>query len=260
MPAIIRDSNRELSGPCCPPKPGIKELHKIHRKLPPRCLHNDDPDVLQDEAGIAFNDEITNGYIYDDLRFGANIGEPGHFTQICPPEVFILPEESSLQECVPVMSSPCISRQIDCIPCTPVPCNPTPRPICPAACPPGPAGPPGSPGSPGTSTIEEITAIEDLPAFSVIIATGKIADSSDTTHQGRVIGITLGSILSGAVGQFVSEGTVENPAWSWTPGDILFLNETSISITPPAIGFSQQVAVAETSTSIFFDLEAPVLL
>jgi hypothetical protein len=255
MLPIIRDFNGEFSGSCCPPKPGIKELHRVHRKLPPRCLDNDDQDVLQDEAGFAFNDEITNGYIYDDLRFGANIGEPGQFMHICTPEVFTLPEQSP--ECVPIIMSPCNPRQVECGSCNPPPCHPVPRPICPAVCPPGPTGPPGPPG---TSTIEEITAAEDLPAFTVIVATGKVANSSDASHQGRVIGITLGAILSGQTGQFISEGTVENPAWSWTPGDILFLNGTSISTTPPILGFSQQVAVAETSTAIFFDLEAPVLL
>jgi len=65
---IIRDIDEEFSGDCCPPKPGIKELHRIHRTLPKRVLHNSDPDVLQDEAGFPILDEQTGGFIYDDLK------------------------------------------------------------------------------------------------------------------------------------------------------------------------------------------------
>jgi hypothetical protein len=64
---IIKDPNQELSESCCPPKPGIKELHKIHRMLPRRHLHNSDPEVLQDEAGLPILDEQTAGFIYDDI-------------------------------------------------------------------------------------------------------------------------------------------------------------------------------------------------
>jgi hypothetical protein len=72
--SVIRDSEGEFSGPCCPPKPGVKELHRIHRKLPPFSLKNDDLDVLQDEAGSPILDEQTNGFVYDDLRLGAVLG------------------------------------------------------------------------------------------------------------------------------------------------------------------------------------------
>jgi hypothetical protein len=68
MNPIIRDENQEVSESCCPPKAGIKELHRVPRTLPPRRLHNSDPEVLQDEAAIPILDEITDGYIYDDLR------------------------------------------------------------------------------------------------------------------------------------------------------------------------------------------------
>jgi len=246
MIPIIRDISGEFSGPCRPPRPGIKELHRIHRRLPPQSLQNDDQDVLQDEIGEPILDEQTAGFIYDDLRFGAAIGEPGQFKKVTPVEIFILPENSPLSE--------------DCIPRQPIPCNPIPSMPCPTVCPPGPAGPPGPPGAPGTSTIEEVAATENLPAFAVILATGVVANSSNVTHQGRVIGITLEAILSGAVGPFISEGAVENSAWAWMPGDRLFLNGTSISTTPPVTGFSQQVATAETPTTIFFDLGPPVLL
>lgn len=64
---IIRDTS-EVAGPCCPPKTGLKELHRVHRTLPPFILENNDPEVLQDEAGGPIRDEITNGFIYDNLK------------------------------------------------------------------------------------------------------------------------------------------------------------------------------------------------
>jgi hypothetical protein len=67
LPLII-DPDKDLSGPCCPPKPGLKELHRIHRTLPPRNLLNNDEEFLQDETGRPILDEITNNFIYDNLK------------------------------------------------------------------------------------------------------------------------------------------------------------------------------------------------
>lgn len=64
---IIRDDNKDYSEDC-PCKGGLKELHRIHRTLPPIVISNEDADVLQDEAGAAVNDETDNGFIFDDLR------------------------------------------------------------------------------------------------------------------------------------------------------------------------------------------------
>lgn len=65
---VIRDTG-DFSGRC-KTKAGVKVLHRIHRTLPPFILHNEDPEVLQDESGAAILDETTNGYIYDTLRNG----------------------------------------------------------------------------------------------------------------------------------------------------------------------------------------------
>lgn len=67
---IIRDTSQELSGPCCPRPGGLKELHRIHRDLPPWILQNNDEEVLQDEFGAPILDEQTGGFIYDDLKNG----------------------------------------------------------------------------------------------------------------------------------------------------------------------------------------------
>lgn len=63
---IINDS--ELSGRCCPKPAGLKELHKIPRTLVRPTINTSSEEVLQDEAGFAVLDEITNNFIYDDLK------------------------------------------------------------------------------------------------------------------------------------------------------------------------------------------------
>lgn len=65
FPKIV-DPNEDLSGPCI--RPGAtKELHQVPRQpvLPPITTQNPD-DVLLDEAGIPFRDEVTNQFMYDD--------------------------------------------------------------------------------------------------------------------------------------------------------------------------------------------------
>lgn len=64
----IRDNAGDNASPCCPRPGGTKELHKIHRTLPPRPVDFDADDVLLDEDGIPFLDEQTATTIFDDLK------------------------------------------------------------------------------------------------------------------------------------------------------------------------------------------------
>jgi hypothetical protein len=63
---IINDEN--LSSNCCPRPAGLKELHKIPRSLPRPHVDTSSEEILQDEAGLGVRDEITNNFIYDDLK------------------------------------------------------------------------------------------------------------------------------------------------------------------------------------------------
>lgn len=64
LPVLIDAS---LSGECIH-QAGIPQLDRIHRTLPARPQPAPDPDVLQDEFGAAFLDEVTATQIYDDWK------------------------------------------------------------------------------------------------------------------------------------------------------------------------------------------------
>lgn len=68
---IIRDDEADLSG-CCKKAAGLPQLDRIHRTLPGRTLPAGDFDVLQDETGAAFNDEIDNSFLIDDFPHQAS--------------------------------------------------------------------------------------------------------------------------------------------------------------------------------------------
>jgi len=62
---LHRDDEGDLSRPCFP-RGSTKILPG--RTLPPRVIVNQTDDVLQDEAGFPFLDEVTGQTIIDDLR------------------------------------------------------------------------------------------------------------------------------------------------------------------------------------------------
>ena len=65
----IRDSSSVLTSDCCDRPSGQKELHRVPRVPITRPVTNEASEgVLQDEAGFPILDEITNWYIFDDLK------------------------------------------------------------------------------------------------------------------------------------------------------------------------------------------------
>lgn len=106
----------------------------------------------------------------------------------------------------------------------------------------------------------EFNATEDIPAFSLATAHGKLADSNNVLHFGKVIGMVVEDVLTGFVGSATVDGEVTNPLWAWAPGNKFYLNGTIISLTPASVGFSQMVAVARNAQTIIMKMELPILL
>jgi hypothetical protein len=106
----------------------------------------------------------------------------------------------------------------------------------------------------------EIAASEDIPAFAPVNIRGEVADSTQNADFGKVVGVAAAAIATGFVGSVITFGTLTNSAWSWTAGSTIFLNGTTLSQTPVAVGFSQAIGVAKSSDTIFVSLSDPILL
>jgi predicted RecA/RadA family phage recombinase len=108
--------------------------------------------------------------------------------------------------------------------------------------------------------ISTLVASQFLAAFTVVTSTGERADSSNLAHFGKVIGVTLADIASGFSGNIADGGEVQNLSWTWPSGNVIFLNGVGLTTTPPIIGFSQKIGLVKNSSTIWLELETPVLL
>lgn len=96
----------------------------------------------------------------------------------------------------------------------------------------------------------QIAATMDIPRWSCVTSNGELADSNNPAHQGHVIGVTDGQMFNGRWGAPTVFGPLFNPQWAWTAGGPIFLNSTTLSQSPPGIGFVQQVGLALTAQSM----------
>lgn len=125
---------------------------------------------------------------------------------------------------------------------------------------------PGLPGQDGTGTggsdldTAAIPATENIASLSLVTINGKTADSSNLTHFNRVVGITMDAVLNTFLATVIVEGEVTDLSWSWTAGQKLFLNGTTLSTTPVTTGFSQLIGLTRNSNTIFIRLEVPIKL
>lgn len=92
-----------------------------------------------------------------------------------------------------------------------------------------------------------------IPARSCVTADGELANSGNPAHQGHVIGLTEGTIESGAWGAASIAGTIFYQQWTWTAGGEIYLNGLVLSQTPPGIGFVQVVGWALTPQSMLLN-------
>lgn len=106
----------------------------------------------------------------------------------------------------------------------------------------------------------EFVASENILKYDLVTVDGFVADSNNLTHANKVLGMAVADTNTGFTGEAITYGEVVNPAWTWVIGDILFLNGTSLSTTPPSVGFSQEIAKALTPTSILIDLNEAIKL
>jgi len=104
----------------------------------------------------------------------------------------------------------------------------------------------------------ELVAGEDLTQYQLVRFVGgvlKVASSDDISRM-PVDGMVLASVSSGETVDMLDEGVVENPSWSFTPGNPIYAGPNGTIVqTPPSTPNSvvQKLGVALTATKIYFD-------
>jgi hypothetical protein len=130
--------------------------------------------------------------------------------------------------------------------------------------PPGPAGPAGSGGGEGGGSTQGFTAAATISAYTAVAIVGVSAITADSSQQsmaGSVVGISITGVTAGSevVVQFSGELTYNG--WNWQPGKPIFLGVGGLlTQTPPTSGFNQLIGTPVSTTSMFINLQSPILI
>lgn len=104
-----------------------------------------------------------------------------------------------------------------------------------------------------------ILLAEDVPAGRAVTSAGLLADSSNASDAGRVVGIAA---VGGPAGSTISVfpiGLVQLAGFS--AGDLLWLGASGqLVASPPTVGFRQRLAVAVSGSFVAVSLAEPVVL
>jgi hypothetical protein len=88
-----------------------------------------------------------------------------------------------------------------------------------------------------------------------------IADSSNVTHLGRVIGITSSSVSTGGNINIVTSGGIIDGFTGLVTGSTYYFNTLGIpTLNVPTVGFIQQLGVAISDTELAINLSIPIIL
>lgn len=88
-----------------------------------------------------------------------------------------------------------------------------------------------------------------------------LADKDNEDHLFKIRGITLGAVALGATALVQIDGPLEFNGWNWTPELPIYLGNSGVlTQTLPTSGYLIQVAVADTPTRIFIDVQIPFRL
>jgi hypothetical protein len=116
-----------------------------------------------------------------------------------------------------------------------------------------------------TQVIRRLVAGASLSGGRVVRADAsglaQYADSGTPAHASAVCGITRTAIALGDAGDVVESGYMDDPAWAWTPGGVLFCGPAGqLSATAPTSGYSRQIGIALTATLVRVQLGEVVIL
>jgi hypothetical protein len=129
----------------------------------------------------------------------------------------------------------------------------------------GPVGPPGPPSTLAETFIAKRTAQGSIGGQRAVIgnADGSVsyADTTNITHAGQVLGITLNAANDTEEITIIRAGLMSFEGWSWDETLPVYLAENGLlSQNASVLGFSQIVGFAESPTDLFVNLREPIIL
>lgn len=99
-----------------------------------------------------------------------------------------------------------------------------------------------------------LIAGQSLNAYKAIVTDSSgnaiLASAGNSSHAGRVIGLSINAAITGDSVTVQSAGEVTNSGWNWPPGALIYVGLNGDLTTSQVGVFSQAVGFARTSTII----------
>lgn len=90
-----------------------------------------------------------------------------------------------------------------------------------------------------------------------------LANNTDPVTMEQIIGLVATDALISAPVDIITDGTVNNPAWTFVPGPVYIDVAgalTQVSPLAPAAAFLLKIGVASAATQLTIDFDRPILL
>lgn len=131
----------------------------------------------------------------------------------------------------------------------------------------GPQGPPGEQGPAGASADQSAPIFTAGAALSGHMAVRAIGDGSvlyasadQPAQAGTVLGITNGAAQAGAQIGVVTEGPIDEPSWTWSPGPVWLGLNGALTQSVPMSGMVVRVGLALSPTRLLVGVAPAILL
>lgn len=124
----------------------------------------------------------------------------------------------------------------------------------------GPRGPQGDPGPEGGNAVQRLAG-ETLSALRIVFELdGEVfyLDRADAAHVDLLLGVTTSSAAVGEAINVRTSGSIDEPAWTFTPGPVWLGDDGALTQTPPADGFDVLIGAAVSATRINLNIQEPI--
>lgn len=132
----------------------------------------------------------------------------------------------------------------------------------------GQQGPQGVAGVSGTAVIPNLVSGSSLSGHRLVYidnaGTAQLASASDISHAGKVVAMTTSASSNGAATTALTIGLFTEPSWNFDTNLPLYLGDngliTQVVPSKPTSLFSQIVGYVINPTTIYLQLETPIIL